>query len=702
VRRLSLLAAGICCCAGLAGPLAAQQPRVLTGTVTSAVTGEPVVGAEVRIVGEDAQALSAGDGTFRVGATGAAPVLEVRHLAYATLLLDVDGVSMPIVVELTPRPVALSSLVVTASRRLQQLKDAAVATEVVGREELRRSGSTDLASVLVERTGVSAEGGHPVGTGIMLQGLGSERVLVLLDGQPMIGRLSGSLDLSRIPVAMVERVEVVKGPQSTLYGSDAMGGVVNVITRAPVSGSWEAGLDLVGGSRNRMDAAVDARGTLGAMAFTAEAGRRSLELVPGYAGDAGTVATRHDAAARTQWSVDSSLSIFAGGTLLDESQRWKSGALFHFADNLQWSGRAGAIWRRGAHTFTPTVYATEFRHLSRRSTLPQAIAGTGEEESQRLLEAELLYAGTFGALAIDGGIEARRDAIRSDRVQGANRALLSAEPFLQATLSTGRWSLVPGARVSWSEQWGTHFTPRIATMFRPTPQLAFRASVGQGFRAPSFKELYMEFLNTGTADGYRVRGNHALRPESSRNVTTSVEWAGDRVYARTQLFYNRFDDFIETVELADSSGLRLFTYGNVEDGVTWGTELELGTTWRGLRAEAGYGYLVAENRRTGESLPGRPTHSARASLGYARASGLRVTLTGIHTGSTLVSRDDDAAVERSGFTRLDVRVAQALPRGLEVSAGVDNLTDTRPELWPGYVNRQFHFGIGWRAGRNVQ
>src|SRR5690606_6114811 len=108
----------------------------------------------------------------------------------------------------------------------QQLKDVPVATEVVAREEIERTGAADLSAVLVERTGISVEGGHPVGTGIMLQGLGSERVLVLVDGQPYIGRLSGSLDLSRVPVSLIERVEVVKGPQSTLYGSDAMGGVV--------------------------------------------------------------------------------------------------------------------------------------------------------------------------------------------------------------------------------------------------------------------------------------------------------------------------------------------------------------------------------------------------------------------------------------------------------------------------------------------
>src|SRR5687768_17706765 len=127
----------------------------------------------------------------------------------------------------------LERVVVTSSRRAQRLKDSPVSVEVIPREEIRRSGASDLASLLVERAGIDLQGGHPAGEGVMLQGIGSERVLILLDGQPLAGRISGVFDVSRIPTAMVERVEVVKGPQSTLYGTEAMGGVVNIITRTP-------------------------------------------------------------------------------------------------------------------------------------------------------------------------------------------------------------------------------------------------------------------------------------------------------------------------------------------------------------------------------------------------------------------------------------------------------------------------------------
>src|SRR5690606_41545005 len=116
----------------------------------------------------------------------------------------------------------------------------------------------------------------------------------------------------------------------------------------------------------------------------------------------------------------------------------------------------------GAHRVKPTLYATEFRLLSRRSTLPQPVSSPDdEEEIQRLLEAELLYAYTGDALAIDAGVELRREGIHSDRVVGFDRTLHSAEPFAQATWAGDSWSIGPGVRLSWGGPWGGSFTPRI-------------------------------------------------------------------------------------------------------------------------------------------------------------------------------------------------------------------------------------------------
>lgn len=616
------------------------------------------------------------------------------------LLLFVEGAAAQDSTAVPERVFSLDSVVVTVSRRPQRLADVPVATELISRREIERTGASDLSAVLTERAGIVTEGGHPAGAGVMLQGLGSERVLILLDGQPFVGRISGKIDLSRIPTSMIERVEVVKGPQSTLYGSEAMGGVVNVITRRADRNAWSAGVEARAGSQDRRDASMHLRGGAGPATGGLDLGRRGISLTPGQAETAGARAERWDGLAKLRWAADSSLVVEASALALDERQRWRSGQLWYFADNRQWSARLGADWSWGAHRISPTLYATEFSHLSRRANASRPVAGTGEREAQRLFEAELLYTGPVGGKVLDAGVEVVREEIDSDRVFGEARVLHSVEPFAQVTLGGDGWSVVPGMRLSWSEQWGTHWTPRVAVLYRPVPLLALRGSVGRGYRAPAFKELYMDFLNIGPGYGYAVRGNSDLRPETSANVMVGAEWAGERVYLRGQLFGNRFDDFIETRLAGDSSGITLYTYGNIEDGRTRGGEVEAGTALGGLVAEAGYSYLVA---RGGDDrpLPGRPTHSARISLSHAWPFGLRAALTGLYTGETPVRRTETEngleVLKREDFTRFDLRLAQEAPYGLDLVLGVDNLLDARPGEWPGYAGRHLYIGLNFQT-----
>jgi outer membrane receptor for ferrienterochelin and colicins len=404
--------------------------------------------------------------------------------------------------------------------------------------------------------------------------------------------------------------------------------------------------------------------------------------------------------AKVGWTPDvEGLRVEAGGTFLDERQRWSNGQLNQFTDNLQYSGRVGGQFQRGRHNLSSNVYLTAFNHLSRRATSEEPVPGTGDEETQRLAELEVLYNVELGDHVLDAGLEARTEGISSDRVLGADRTFRMLDLFTQATLQLGEVTLVPGVRSTWSDPWGDQVTPRVAAMFRPHPSLALRVAAGQGFRAPAFKELFLQFLNTGPGFGYTVRGNPDLGPETSNNLTASVEWTGSTTYLRLQGFHNEFDDFIETRAVGDSANVSIFTYGNVDSGFTRGLEMEGGLAFGGWRVESGLALLEAENRDTGEILLGRPELSARATLSHARPGGLRIALTGVHTGETPMRRTEEGVVMwREAFTRFDVRLAQDLLGGLRLVAGVDNVLDQVVAEWPGFVGRQFYTSLSWQAG----
>lgn len=688
-----------------------QPPAPVVVRVTDAADAAPVAGAELRVAGADAPPVRTGArGTARLGAAAAGSVLTVRAVGYAPRTLTIQparSTADTVVVALAAVPLSLDQVVITAARRPQRLADAVVTTEVLGRREIENSGASDLAAVLTEQTGVQLQGGHPSGSGVMLQGIGAERVLIMLDGQPLVGRIAGNFDLSRIPTGMIERVEVVKGPQSTLYGSEAMGGVVNIVTRAAPADGWTAGASVTGGSAGRLDGSLSAGGGSGDWSGAVELGLRQLRRAPGVAGTAGALADRADLSARARWSPDSARWAELTVLRLDERQRWAASTLFDFADNVQSGARFTASQRVGAHRFTPTLHYSRFDHLARSSRTRTPVAGTGDRQIQQLMEAELLYDGRLGGLVVDAGVEARRESIESsdgriagdeEGVPGA-RTLHAVEPFAQLELGGDEWSVVPGARLTWNEQWGTAFTPRVAARWRATPRLTMRLAVGQGFRAPDFKELYLQFVNESA--GYAVYGNRDLRPERSDNVTAGAEWDGGVFHVRGQLFWNRLRNFIETRPLPDAGGQIRYGYANVEQGLTQGADLEVGVAMGGVRAEAAYGWLRATDRLTDLPLLGRPTHSARATLTGALPFVGRGSLSGVYTGATPMERDGAGAVigERDAFLRLDARVARRLPLGAELSVGVDNILDARPERWEGAVGRQLYTALAWTVGR---
>jgi outer membrane receptor for ferrienterochelin and colicins len=686
----------------LTAPLSAQSSgsSVLRGRVLDRDSGEPVPAAEVGVAGLTTTADSEGRWTLSPLAAGN-HILRARRIGYAPGSVRVavtSGDTAGVEIKLTPSALRLDEVVVTAARREQRLADVTVPTEIVSRETIEATGASNLAAALTEQTGIQFDGGHPSGSGVMLQGLSNERVLVLVDGQPLYGRISGTLDLARLPTAIVDRVEIVKGPQAALYGSEAMGGVVNVVTREPAALGLNGGARAVAGSAGRREAGASGELREGKVSALLDVGRRDVDRAAGRADETGALAERFDAVGRFTWRRDSTFALETSALLLDERQRWPTGTQFDFADNTQIGARVSADWRTDAHHLRPTVYLSNFEHLARRSRFLQPIAGTGDRQEQRLVEAELLYGTRILGQAFDAGLEVKQERISSTdgRIEGGARTLYSAEPFAQLDWAGERWSVAPGVRLSWNERWGSTLSPRLATRYRLSDALSLRAAAGRGYRAPDFKELYLQFVND--AAGYAVYGNHDLRPEHSTNLTGGLEWTGARFYGRGQAFWNDLHDFIETRPMPDDgSGLLLFHYANVARARTYGAELEAGAAWPTVRLEAGYAWLGTEDVETGQPLLGRPTHSARLVTTVIPARGLRATVSSIYTGATPMERNENGAItsERESFLRFDARVAQRLPWGLELSLGADNLFDRRPDAWADAVGREWYLGLTW-------
>jgi outer membrane receptor for ferrienterochelin and colicins len=604
-------------------------------------------------------------------------------------------------------------VVVTASRTEGRQADAVVATDVVTREEIEASGAQDAAAILQTVPGVDVQRSFR-GDGVAMQGLDPEYVLILVDGQRVIGARDGVVDLSRIPASRIERIEIVKGAASALYGSDAIAGVVNIITRTPEAPVYgEAGF--IGGARDTAGGGpllgVQGSGGVrrerwGLGLDAAWRDRPSFDLDPGDAQTDGNGVEQVNVGLQGDVSLTDTLELRAGGsytqadaTGVDEAR----GAVYDRRNLTEEAGaHVGVAWRKDLTRLRSAVSGSTVRDQYLADQRGSDALDSYEESVERLLTVDgQVDTWLKGGHLLSGGVEGSVAGLTSPRLsQEGERLRLGV--FAQDEWrpgAKGKWALSPSARLDVDSWFGVHPTGRLALRFNPNKVVALRASGGSGFRAPSFKEMFLRFENAGV--GYVVEGNPELRPESAWSVSLGAELnPGGGWRAGVDLFSNHLTDMI-TVGLVDASTPEApagaYGYLNVASARTTGGEARVG--WRGpagVDAELAYTFTDTEDIDKERPLDGRSPHRGTFTVAARPpAWGLVASARGEVVGPATFYADETPQSEvtvTDPWANLGVRVEKSFWRGrVRVFVGVDNLfgaghalyVPLEPRLWYG-------------------
>lgn len=603
-------------------------------------------------------------------------------------------------------------VVVTGTRTPEQAQRAAVKTDVVTREEAERRGATNVAEALQSQPGVQVNPGAYGYLGgvsaLQIQGFDRDRVLILEDGERVVGDVGGAIDLSALPTADLARIEIVSGPSSALYGTSAIGGVVNVITAPPsqlgfagrfrLEGRTQPGALLQGGASYRKDehwVGLDMNGVW-ADGIAGKAGLPDLTLPE---------TTRRMLGLRAGTRISKDIDVRLRARFFDDR-----------SDGLQ-STEAPGLGRYLTylpdHTRRVTLHLIEQVRLGHGSSLRLTL---GEQWTRNTSEKDRANSPidevrerrhsmqSFESVATlaDGD----RTWVLGARFEGEHFAqLLSRTESLQSRLQTTsgeevaplarasgavygqlswkvheRFTVLPGIRTELHTRYGQAFAPRLAMAWRPSTQWMLRASGGRGFRTPSGKEL--GFVFDHSFYGYRVNGNPALQPETSWGASADAAWTpSKRFNARAGAFVNWIDQMID-LDLAGgvSSGtVADYAYTNFGKARTAGANAALsGRPLSFLRADLSYDYLWTQNDLTDKPLAGRPAHTVTAS---AQAT------FGKYEAYARYRLNSDAyisdALRAPGYQTLDLRAGRALWPRSQAYVGILNLFDVQQE--PGRV-----------------
>jgi len=583
----------------------------------------------------------------------------------------------------------LDEVIVTATRTAVTTDASLAAVEVIDSAAIERSQATSLTELLRGRAGInlSNQGGAGKLSTLFVRGAESDQVLVLVDGVRIGSATSGLASFQDLPVAMIDRIEIVRGPRSSLYGSDAFGGVIQIFTRRD-KGPAQFRFHVGAGSHGYREGGLGVGGSSERGWFGIDAGLQSTDGIdacrgagfPVFAGcfvDGQTDRDgyeNHSFSARGGVNIGESVTLEAhalrasghneyDGSFVDNSDivqqvvgaqlRWKASDRFDLRFNVGSN-------KDESDNFLGSAANGSFATRRDNASVQADIA---------LADAQLL---TLGADWLRDRVDSSTGYVDTRR---ADRAV-----FAQYQGRFGDHDLQLALRNDDNDQFGNKTTGTAAWGLSFADAWRVTASYGTAFKAPTFNELYFPFF-----------GNPALRPESSKTFEAGIAWRGERTSVRLDAFSTDVDDLIAY----DAS---IFLPNNIQHARLRGAEVRVDSTLFGWNLGASASWLDAEDRDTGNELARRASETARLELDRAFGK-FRLGFTGVAEGS----RYDDLANTRElgGFATLDVRGEYAFAADWTLQARVANVFDRAYETAAFYnqPGREFFVTLRFAPGR---
>ncbi len=658
------------------------------------------------------------------------------------------------------------SVVVTATRSERKLSNITVPVTIINAKTIQQNGALRLTDILKEQTGLTMTSGF--GAGVQLQGLNPDYTIILINGEPLVGRTAGVLDLNRIALGNIKKIEIVKGPSSSLYGSEAMAGVINIITDASTSIPLQASLRY--GTYNTID--VNLNNTLASkklfyQGFYNYYNTDGYSIRPNSNNRVTTPITRLTTSQQFKYNLTentnlvfntrltdekiiSNIAVSNGGVTIYSNGKEHNtdinltGSLNHrFSNDLKTSFRSylsNYVSNQDLLTLSGAPYTDLLNHLFQRV------------ENQTDWTVRKNLTGIFGAGAVWEGVKSSR--YDNEKVRKNNT--------IQYGFTQWEWTpmakliIIGGVRFDQNASYASAWSPKLSMLYKLNPQHKIKLSIGQGFKAPDFRQLYLDFTNAaagnysvfGSAEAQKVIGQlnslgqigtlysnyyllKSLQPESSTGIHLSWDWEPNpKTFISVQAFRNDIKNLIQVQQVgAYTSGAQIFSYLNIGRAYTQGLELETKYQWNSnWSLSGGYQFILTGDKdeiaqikagtvytrdANGVSsrlslsdyvgLPNISKHKAQFKINYVTEDGYFANCRLVYRSKWAVNNTDGNQVYdtgdsfAAGYLSLYSSVGKNYSNGLSLQVGCDNMTNyVDANNLSNLPGRTFYFSIKYQ------
>ncbi|CAN8139769.1 outer membrane receptor for ferrienterochelin and colicins [uncultured Thiomicrorhabdus sp.] len=587
----------------------------------------------------------------------------------------------------------LKNVVVTAASYEQDVRDAAAAVTIITKEDLQDRPVADVLEAIRESVGLSlqSQGGGSNRPSLSIRGMDSDRSLILIDGR----RINASDNVLQhtdfqfdwIPIEQIERIEIVRGPMSALYGSEAFGGVVNIITKSPTT-AWNRSFNVQSGAvtdndgENQFNGGISVSGPLMkdqlglkfslSMFNRNEQGdddevdaplRESKKNISTSLGFVYTPVAGHKIDFEVLNTDESRSSMDEDGVTITDILRE------HFS--IAYTGKFDG-------------YNTKLRVYESKITKNRSDNANSEGQTDAVVDGSVNFALgdiqhiTMGTEYHDYshfGVD-KYDNPAGEATNASTAGYIQDEVFLDDSTI-----LTLGGRYDSNKQYGSEFSPRAYLVHHYSENLTFRGGYGHGFKAPQLKYTTDGYI-TGRP-GYVMEASPELRPETIDTYEFGLNWVGEGMNFSTNFFNNDITDLIEssTVKAYDRTTGEdgIMKYINVAQANIKGLE----TTFEadlsnGFGLTVNHTYLDAMNESDDEYLNHRPKHVVNTTLHWKGGQGWAWKLRANYTGKQYASNGDyrnPQQLELPSFTLWNISFTKQLDKNVRLLGGIENFTN---------------------------
>lgn len=622
--------------------------------------------------------------------------IEISMLGYHTQMMTLYSSESLFRISLSSKQYQLKDVIVTGQAAPLTVNETMQDALVIGKEKMQLLAASGLENIMQYESSSAISRDPVLGSNLSLRGLSGNNIKYLVDGVPVTGRMNGFVDLAQLNIENARQIEIINGPMAVNYGSDAHGGVINIITTgkkeniASISGLAE--------SAGRFNTHADACYSFGKSSFGIHAGREFFE---GW--NDGPETRWKQWKPKTQYSASvnalhrfSRLMISASSDFMAEKLSNKGEpvitpyyayAFDEYYITRRWMNRISSDYLIHNDSRIKTTLAYSFfnriknRYHKDMVALQESLTDLAEQDSSNLnslhFRTDYSFKSPGKKISFLTGTEFNHETAEGKRTGGKQTEYNAAAYGTAEWQAVDKLRIMPGLRFNYFSNETIRLIPAMSVRYNLTEQLFVRSNYSMGFRQPSLKEKFMDFQDVN----HNIRGNENLLPETSHNFTLSVNAEKQTgkvlITAAPQFYFTSISDMITLAQVNENDNL--YSYINIGKYQTQGAALSLSARTEKLNVNAGISINGVK-----DDLLNKTNYSpgANGSAMYTHEkSGTSAGLFIRWSGRSYVYTTGDAGVStlrQEAFTLAETSVSKSFFRSRIIfQTGIKNLFDVK-------------------------